>query len=276
MARRLVNIEKLLDRAQRWVFLPLIFVCLVILLLWTVDPVRTWFVSHGWLKDVESVVGIALVVTIFVLVSFDQRLGRTVERLDAFSPSASSRICKGGVSTIYTPLHEALKELEQARAEKTLDVLGLTLYTAWPQLLRPKLVDGSLRDWHVKVYCLCPDFIKDTSCFPSDWVMQSQSFLSTIQTFMNNNSQLLKRFGTTLTVSKYTFFPAIHGFRTGAGHLFVSYIHWANPAEQIVEPMQFYELFQPSDRSMRAEVYRELFANWVERAKKESAARPVV
>jgi hypothetical protein len=185
MAKTFVDVERLLDRAQRWVFLPLIFICLVILVLWTVDPIRTWFVSHGW--SIESVVGIALVVTIFVLVSFDQRLGRTQERLEAFSPSDSSRICKGGVSTIYTPLQEALQEVEHAR-EKTLDVLGLTLFTAWPILLHPKLMDGSLRDWQVNVYCLCPDFINGQTYFPGDWVIKSQAQIATIQTFAKENS----------------------------------------------------------------------------------------
>jgi hypothetical protein len=81
---------------------------------------------------------------------------------------------------------------------------------------------------------------------------------------------------TTLGVSKYSFFPAIHGFRTGAGHLFISYMHWAHSAQRIEEPTQFYELFQPSDKSMRASVYREVFANWIDRAKKDSAGRAVI
>lgn len=273
-----INTEKFLDRAQRWVFIPVIFFCLIVLLFWTIDPVRGWLVQHGVLKDVDGVVGMALVVTIFILVSFDQRLARTEARLASFSPAASSRIFQGGVSTIYSVLNETLQGLgpEAATGDKTLDVLGLTLFTVWPIALQPRLVDGSLRDWKVNVYCLSPDFVEANSYFSRDWVMQSQAQLTTIQAFAQEKTSIMNGFGTKLSVSKYSFFPAVHGFKTGAGHLFISFIHWLPSAERLETPLQFYEVFLPSDKSMRASVYRALFDNWIARAQRDAAAGRIV
>ena len=83
----------------------------------------------------------------------------------------------------------------------------------------------------------------------------------------------LKERSIELNVDQYNFFPAVHGFRTRAGHLLISYIHWDD--EVLDKPTQFYEFFQPSDKSARASAYRGLFDSWFKRASRESTTGKV-
>ncbi|MFZ0772222.1 MAG: hypothetical protein WCA49_25035 [Candidatus Sulfotelmatobacter sp.] len=271
------DFEKIWDWAQKWFFIPLVAVIFVWLLAWSIDSVRTWMQGHGLGRDVPAVVGIALAATMFVLVSFQQQLRQVAKRLGDFSPSASSRIIRGGIKDVYPELQKILAELGAgSSSERSLDVLGLTLFTAWPMLLQPGLssAEGALRGWRVNVFLLCPDFIKSNPCFSAAWALQAEAQLLAIKEFATNNAQLLKELKTDLAVTKYKFFPAVHGFRTGAGHLLISYIHWNGTS--LEGPTQFYEFFQPSDKSARASLYRDLFGNWIERAKREAAAGKVI
>jgi hypothetical protein len=271
------DIERLLDRAQRWVFMPTLAVCMVLVVLWTIDPIRLWLARHRWVLDENAIVSIALIAVIFVLVSFDQKLTGTQKRLDSFSPFASSRIVRGGVSTIYEPLQAALNEIgPESGEDRTLIVLGLTLYTAWPIVVQPRLGNGGFRDWRVTLYCMNPEFMEANPCFPADWALNARASLSSIQAFARDRSAQMKAYGTSLSVSTYRYFPALHGFSTGAGHLFISYTHWSHSAGRLDEPTQFYEIFQPSDDSQRACMYRELFKNWVTRADADAGSGGVL
>jgi len=275
--QNLFNFEKIWDFAQKWFFIPLVALILIILLAWSIDSVRCWIQDHG-LKglDVPAIVGIALAATMFVLITFQQQLKQVEKRLAVFSPSTSSKIVGGGIKDVYSELANILGELGAGTGgERTLDVLGLTLFTAWPMLLEPSLssTEGALRGWRVNVFFLSSDFIKANSCFSAPWALQSEAELSSIKEFTRNKAQLLKELGTELTVTQYSFFPAVHGFRTEAGHLLISYIHWSG--ELLDTPTQFYEFFQPSDKSTRASFYRVLFDNWIERAKREATTAKI-
>jgi hypothetical protein len=268
------DFEKIWDVAQKWFFLPVVGLIFALLLAWSIDSVRGWMQNHG-LKDLDvpAVVGITLAATMFVLVSFQQQLKQMAKRLGDFSPSATSTIIRGGVEKVYPELQNIIAELGPGSGRKRgLDVLGLTLYTAWPVLLQPGLsgAERTLRGWRVNAFLLCPDFIRSNPCFSATWALQAEAQLSTINEFAANNAQLLIELGTTLTVTQYKFFPAVHGFRTDAGHLFISFIHWRE--KSLEGPTQFYEFFPPSDTSARAQQYRDLFDNWIERAKRQEAA----
>lgn len=271
--RRSFDFEKSWDLAQKWFFIPLVAVIFVLLLAWSTDSVRCWMQQHGLKElDVPAIVGIALAATMFVLLAFQQQLKQLGRRIGDFSPSASSRIIRGGVEHVYPELHTILDDVGTgAGSERSLDVLGLTLFTAWPMLLRSGLGSpgGALRGWRVSVFCLSPDFLKANPYFSENWVKEVEAKLSSINEFTKNGGELLKDLGTSLAVMQYKFFPAVHGFRTGAGHLLISYIHWSG--ESLDDPTQFYEYFPPSDKSVRASLYRALFDNWIERAKREKA-----
>jgi hypothetical protein len=279
MARRtLFDFEKTWDRAQKWFFLPLLGLILTLLLAWSIDSVRAWMQNHG-LKDLDvpAVIGITLAATMFILLAFQQQLKQMGRLIGTFSPSASSKLLRGGIKDVYSELAKILADLGTGSSpERSLDVLGLTLFTAWPMLLEPSLgsTEGALRGWRVNVFFLCSDFIRANPCFSPTWALQSEAELSAIKEFAKNNALLLKQFGTELNVTQYRFFPAVHGFRTEAGHLLISYIHWSG--DQLDAPTQFYEFFEPSDKSIRASLYRALFNNWIGRAKREATTGKVI
>jgi hypothetical protein len=272
------DFEKYWDRAQKWFFLPLGTVILALLLAWSIDSVRAWLQQHG-LKDLDvpAVVGIVLAATMFVLVSFQRQLREVRNRLNDFSPSSSSRLISGGIQDVYAELGNIIAEIGTGPGGETgLDVVGLTLFTAWPMLVEPHLrkAQQPLRGWRVRLFVLSPEFTKSNAFFKQTWTMQAEAQISTIREFEQSNQALLKGLGG-FEVTAYKFFPAIHGFRTDAGHLLISYIHW-NDDDVLEGPTQFYELFHPSDKSARARSYRALFDNWVTRANKDRPTGRVV
>ncbi len=177
------------------------------------------------------------------------------------TPAASPRIYSG-VREIYGPLTTILREANHENL--TLDVLGLTLFSAWPMFLDPAIRDGLLRAWRLNIYVLSPDFIRNSPFFPDGWVHESEAKLKLIEKFAAAHSNPVD--GPRITVVKYSRFPAIHGFRTQSGHLFISYIHWNSAENLLDDPHHFYEEFSPEDKSDRASQYRSLFQNWIEHA----------
>jgi hypothetical protein len=276
--RKLIDIEKIVELASKWFLFPLLVVMFIMLLALSMDSVQKWIQNHGLaMLGVPEIVGMALVVTIFVMVIFQQQLKQVGEHLSSFSPSGSSKIVHGGVQEVYNELHKILDEIGPGSGrEKGLEVMGLTLYTAWPMLLEPILssAEGALRGWRVNIFFLSSDYIKANPCFSESWDSHSSAELKAIQEFAKKMKHLLKQRGTELNVSQYKFFPAVHGFRTDAGHLLISYIHWNG--ELLDSPTQFYEVFQPSDKSARASRYHALFENWIQRAKREAATGKVI
>ncbi len=275
--RRQFNFERIFDLAQQWFFIPLVVLIFILLLAWSIDSVRLWMQSHGARGlDVPAIVAIALAAILFVLISFQHELKQMGERLSVFAP-ATSKIIRGGIRDVYTELDKIVAELGTGSGRgRSLDVLGLTLFTAWPMALEPNLnsSEGGLRGWRVNVFFVSPEFAKANSYFSPTWALQSEAQRSAVREFAANKSQMLRDHGTELTVTQYKFFPAVHGFRTGAGHLLISYTHWSG--ELLEGPTQFYEYFQPSDKSVRASHYRALFDNWIERAGKDVTVGKVI
>ena len=273
-----IDFEKILDFIQKWFFIPLVGVLFLLLLVWSIDPIRDLLKAHGFRDlDTEKIAAMTIAALLFVLVSFNQRMKQLGDRIDAFSPSADSKIISGGIKDVYAELDKIIAELGSGiGGGRTLDVLGLTLFSAWPILLEPNLGSavGSLQGWEINVYFLHHDYLDANPLFANTWTLHADAELSAIRDFAANKAQLLKDNGTTLKVSQYKFFPAIHGFRTGAGHLLISYIHWTGDRADM--PVQFYEIFTPSDRSPRAAYYHGLFDNWIERAKRDAVAGHVI
>ena len=260
---RLFNVEQLWDKAQRYFLIPLTMVSLLFLIAWAVDPVREWLQRHGFSHlDVTWIVANVLALATLVLVALESRLKRIGRQIEHFSPPGTSTIVEGGVGNIYPELRRMLNE-SQGLGAKTLDVLGLMLFTAWPNLIEPCIRDETLRKWRVNLYHLAPEFIANNPYIPPAWAANLAAKLADIQAFEKNE---LAKYDTTLSLIAYRFFPAIHGFRTNAGHLAISYIHWSD--KRLDGPFQFYEVFEPTDKSLRAERYRALFDNWVTRAAK--------
>jgi len=142
---RLFSFEQLWDRAQRYFLIPLTIVSLLLLIAWAVDPVREWL-QHHWFShlDITWIVANILALATLVLVALESRLKRIGRQIERFSPPGTSTIVEGGVAEIYPELRRMLNE-SQGLGAKRLDVLGLMLFTAWPNLIEPSIRDESLR-----------------------------------------------------------------------------------------------------------------------------------
>ena len=184
LRRRLPDFERLWDIVQKCLFLPLVVVILILLLAWSIDSVRAWLQAHGLRGfDVPAAVGIALAATMFVLYSFQQQLRQMGKQISAFSPPPSSNIIHGGIARVYEKFPAILSEFRPGSdSDKTLDVLGLTVFTAWPMLLEP-LLSSSLRGWRVNVFFLSPDFIKKNTYFSPQWARDAETQLAAINEF---------------------------------------------------------------------------------------------
>lgn len=180
-----------------------------------------------------------------------------------YTPTASPRIYSG-IREIYGPLTTILREADDQGL--TLDVLGLTLFSAWPIFLDPAIREGLLRAWRLNIYLLSPAFIRTNPYFPDGWLQESEAKLKLVEKFAAAHSNAVE--GPKITVVQYSRFPAIHGFRTQSGHLFISYIHWNSAENLLDDPHHFYEEFRPEDKSDRASMYRSLFQNWIDHADK--------
>ncbi len=266
---RLFDFENVYDTAQRWFFVPLIACIFVLLTAWSIDSLRPELKYIGFKDlDVPAVVGITLAATMFVLLAFDHQLKSVSKQLGAFSPSLTSKIIPNGIQDVYGELGRAIREVGPGgSSERTLEILGLTLFTAWPIFLQPTLCNDpqALRGWRITLFLLEPNYIASSPFLSKEWVLDSNAQSAAIREFAVKKAQLLKSLNIEFHIVQYKSFPAVHGFRTNAGHLFISYIHW--DGDLLDRPTQFYEIFQPSDVSLRAGSYRMLFHNWVTHAR---------
>jgi hypothetical protein len=124
----------------------------------------------------------------------------------------------------------------------------------------------------VNIYLLHPDFIeKHQALFKDEWLGQVKAKQKEITEFKERHEAELRGNQVTLNVKTYSFFPGVHGFRTSDGHLMISFVQWSKDQKTVDNPNQFYELFAPSDISARANAYRSLFENWLDRADRDQS-----
>ena len=157
--------------------------------------------------------------------------------------------------------------------DRTVDVLGLTLFTAWNQL-QGFLQQPETRGWTVRMLCLCPDFTEaGVAGVPAEWAAEARMQAATIRRFIAAQDASLRERRMSLSLECYRAFPAIHGFMLGNGTLFVSVTRWEDGQDELAKPYHPYEKIEASDHSRRADIYRQMFGNWVDHARR-TAARP--
>jgi hypothetical protein len=238
---------------------------------YAISPLRARLESIG-LIDASSVVpliGVLLTVAVSSLDDIFKALSTSITEIAKLTP-ASSLIIKGGKADVFEKLGPMLRNLKGSH--KTLDVLGVTLSTAWPQLkafLETTDVDG----WKVRLLCLDPSFrsraAETDAAAPvpglSDgWLVEAASHMSDVQAYVHEHRQELAARKISLNLFGYKAFPAIHGFRLGDGALIMSWLQWDR--NELGKPHHFYELFPSTDHSARANEFRKLFDNWFDHA----------
>lgn len=146
--------------------------------------------------------------------------------------------------------------------EKRLDVIGMTLYTAWPSI-NFRLSRPEFRGWTVRMAAAASVTGTAAAMVPAEWVPEAQRFLSEIE----NASQRadLRAQKVVLEAYTYDFVPALHGYRLGNGDLFYSILKW-DRSGAISRDGFTYEYVPAEDRSASAEAIRAVFDSWLVRA----------
>jgi hypothetical protein len=235
-----------------------------LLIVYLVPPVRKWMETRGYLNAelVVAVVGLALAVVLRSLLELEKKV-------DALTSSQTQTLVTGGVARVYQQLEEICDSYARRRwsttpRARTLEVLGLTLYTAWPKI-RGFLEDARYVRWKIDLYGLDPDFVRGRpETFPGKWATDVETRLAEIRQFAEERADDLWERRIALGLKTYAHFPALHGFLIERSDLVYAVSQWGR--ETLEDPYQFYEYFPAADSSPRAEEHRGRFKNWLDRA----------
>ena len=230
----------------------------VYLVLNTIEPTRMVLERYVLKLNVEALTAIVAIMLEVAIVAVYQ-LGRQVRTMRAeLGPRKDTQIVDdvGGVV-------DAVKRLSQTgrRSERTLEVLGLTLNTTWPQLAPWVTGHDAPAHWRITLYSLDPAFVEGTSDYWSSEAARSQE---RIRALAAEEADDLAHRRIKLELHTYACLPVVHGFRLGNGDLFLAYLQWTEAGS--VRPFEFYEHIPREDISPRANRYRDLFDSWLNRA----------
>jgi hypothetical protein len=147
------------------------------------------------------------------------------------------------------------------KAHRNMDVLGATLYTAWPQihywLQRPEA-----SGWTVRL-ALMNASMPSSNWLPEDWPRQAAANLSSIREAID--SPELHRQGIKVGVCEYDYMPGVRGVRLGNGDLFISFVLW-RPDGRVGNRAEAYEYIPYDEETASAAAMRRLFDSWFQRA----------
>ncbi|HYM60213.1 MAG TPA: hypothetical protein VEZ11_04905, partial [Thermoanaerobaculia bacterium] len=206
---------------------------------------------------------IAPIIALVVLLVF-RALESVEKRLTSLAESnATDSVISGGVTRVYQVITEVVKNINEAavkRGERRIDVIGLTLFSAWPDL------EGRIRNqqssgWRIRMLCLEPEYItSQTTLLDPSWALEATKNIDQIRSYLSDERETLRKRRITVELYTYQRIPAIHGFAIGDSDVVISFCHWDKNG-RIDRPYQFYEHFPTADASERAEFYRGLFRN---------------
>lgn len=256
--RRVVMIDRINRFVRRWVDrleVGLVLAAFALVLLLQVP----------WLEPVFSSVGITnseaarTTLILAVLAGIMLHLRRMSELLSRRTSSSGRQYFPDPIA-VYPHMLENATELRGR--EKTIDVLGLTLYTAWPSLSF-WLGRADINGWRVRMTAIDPNCEALEPWVPSDWYAEARTNLEQIKR-ASTNAELTKR-RIKLETYTYDFVPHIHGFRLGNGDLYISYLLWRDD-NKVDKEGYTYEYVPAGDPTDSSEALRRLFASWFDHA----------
>jgi hypothetical protein len=196
----------------------------------------------------------AIVALVVVSIFFD------VRRLTERKPEPQQRHFPAPMD-VYPVLLERIHSIAR-KEEKVLDVIGMTLFTAWPSI-RFWLNRTDLNGWTVRLAALADHEAELAAYVPSFWFRDSRSNLSSIVHYANSTAARSKDIN--LQPFAYDFMPSLHGYRLGNGDLFYSFLHWDTDGKLRLDDFS-YDFVPHEDHSPSANAIRETFESWFQRA----------
>ncbi|MFL5624728.1 MAG: hypothetical protein ACJ788_03940 [Ktedonobacteraceae bacterium] len=260
--------ERIWERLQpmvRRVQIGAILIAGVLITLWVVPVIRRWLISRSIFDQdsVIAVIGLAMIL-IFGAMAEVHKSSRTLMRmLEELLIRNRSGFIAGGGPAVAERLSGIVDSIKLPR-DKKVDILGMTLDVAWPQLeqwLRREDIYG----WHVTLYGISPDFAERYADWLGEEVVKSARNLSTsIQRYIHTHMTELKMKNIKLSIVLYQTFPPVQGIMLGNRVLFISTSHWGLSGRPCSSIGEIYEFFSADDNSPRARAYRLLFRRWIE------------
>lgn len=251
------------------------------LALYSIPPARTFLENLEWIeKDIQTnVVGLCLVSVaglLTVLLQKTKKIGRTLE-----SVSSSQYVLLSSTSSddqlddvlnhaqVQTKV-SAIQNMAANSSERTIDVLGADLSsTRVPilEVLEAKINTGNIADWAVRLFCLSPEYVEDSSnCLREQWNNGSRHNCELITNYVIDKHEKLSELKVNISLTQYAFPPAVHGIRMGDGSTFISISHWNNTNRELGTDSSYYTYINPKDQTPRALELKELFTTWINMA----------
>lgn len=249
---KLGHIKRALERAESGIKFVLVLLATVVVILVEVPWLQPLIKKYG-LEDTNGL-GAAIIAFILGMIFWEIRdlSPKEAPVFEKYFPTQQS---------IYPLLIEKAQTFRKKR-ERTLDVLGSTLDTAWP-LLKIWLSDAQNNNWTIRLCAL----VDNRGFFPEavkvgdlqvarasldDVVRQNEVFGA------SNRGVVVEAYG-------YDFLPGVHGCRLGNGDLFFSVATWS-PEGLIDLVAHGYHFVSCDDKSDSAAAMREAFDSWFTRA----------
>ena len=268
MKRLISKVHKIIDYGST----ALTVVCCIFVILWGVDPVRNYLISKN-IFSTESYIGFVssiLILSIGLLWSIKNKIGsidKTMESTIVNTIDKKNIIIEEGVHEVY-PMLDNLLNSSTNTDESELDIIGTTLYTAWPHI-HPWILKNTTVNWSINLFLLDPSYItQEESLFHKDWANTSRDIIDNISSVCNISKEQLVHRKIKIKLFTYSYFPAVRGFRVN-GNLLLTYSHWDKNGLADY-PHYFYEYFDVNDKSARAECYKNHYNNTFDFYKKNA------
>jgi hypothetical protein len=217
-----------------------------------------------WLASVLKRIGFSdfgivvqtVIVIVLVSIFFDVRV--LLERTDQIPDE--QRHCADPMA-VYPLLQERMEKTTR-QEEKRLDILGISLYTAWPSI-RFWLDHPELNGWTVRLTAVAHRDRRLAEYVPLNWFRESRTNLDDIHETAQR--QTFKERRITIEAYGYDFMPVLHGYRIGNGDLFYSILSWQSDGKMGRDGYS-YEYVPATDKSASAQAIREIWDAWFRRA----------
>lgn len=203
-----------------------------------------------------------------VVVSIFFELRTLVDRSD----NTSARRHFADPMDVYPVMLERLRGISRPE-EKSIDVLGLTLFTAWPSI-QFWLGRSELAGWTIRLTAVAHDGARLSPQVPTFWFRDARNNLNSAVEYGKSVLSVQRKIK--IHAYGYDFAPSLHGYRLGNGDLFYSLLLWQEDGNLGYEGFS-YEYVPREDTSPSAEAVRQVFESWFQRAcKSEWTGNPNV
>jgi hypothetical protein len=240
--------ERLVSFIQVFIALAGLAIAILLNVPWLEGPLR-----RIGLTSTGALTG-SVITVIVVSIFFDVRtltVGKTGPEKRHFSDPMD----------VYPVLLERIKSISRAE-EKVLDVIGMTLYTAWPSI-KFWLNRNDLNGWTVRFAAVSSGGQRRSTHVPVAWHREAKTNLDNICDFANSPVAQAKHIN--LQSFGYDFMPVLHGYRLGNGDLFYSILMWQDNGTIGIDNYS-YEFVPREDKSPSADAIRVVFDSWFRRA----------